>query len=527
MFPLSSDPAAGFTLDSLSTSLLVGTLTLITCIVAIRLSSRTGFPSLLIYLGVGLAMGESGIGINFESEQLTQVLGYAALILILIEGGLTTHWKGIRDSVAPATLLSTLGVIVSVLVVAAAGRFALGWSWTTALLVGAIVSSTDAAAVFSVLRSVPLPERLTGMLEAESGFNDAPVVILVTALAASAANPEESHSVLGLAATAMLELGGGAVVGLVVGFLGGALMRRNAAGSSGLFSLGIIAVAVLAYGAATTVHLSGFIATYVAALVLGNLKLPHRVAVHAFATALGWLAQIGLFVLLGLLASPEGFAAQLVPALIIGVALTFLARPLSVFASVSWFRFSWREQAFLSWAGLRGAVPVVLATVPVTAHAPNVDWIFDLVFVLVVIFTLMQAPTLPFVARLLGVIEEHQTREMTVESTPIEEVKGALIHVDVGPQSRLHGVAIFELRLPEGADVALIVRAGHTRVPTPRTTIQHGDQLLLVTTDVQRGRAERLIRAVSEQGRLAGWAPTSASPPPRTSRWPGRRRRAG
>ena len=162
MLPIASNTAAGFTLGDLTTVLLIGSATLIFCALAVRLSARTGLPSLLIYLGVGLAMGENGLGIDFEDQQLTLVLGYAALVLILIEGGLTTQWSSIRRSIAPAGLLATVGVMVSIIVVAAAGRYLLDWSWTTALLVAAIVSSTDAAAVFSVLRSVPLPRRLTG-----------------------------------------------------------------------------------------------------------------------------------------------------------------------------------------------------------------------------------------------------------------------------------------------------------------------------------------------------------------------------
>ena len=315
MFPLATDLAAGFTLSELTIALLVGSLILIVCVAAIRLSTRTGMPSLLIYLAVGLAVGEKGLGIGFESEQLTQVLGYAALILILAEGGLSTQWSGIRGAVGPALILSTVGVVVSVAVVATAGHYVLGWSWVTALLIGAILSSTDAAAVFAVLRNVPLPRRLTGMLEAEAGFNDAPVVILVTALSAYAAHTGEVISPLWLPFVAIAELAGGALIGLLVGYLGGRLMRLSAAGASGLFSIGIIAVTVLAYAVAASLHLSGFIATYLAALVLGNMGLPHRAAVHAFATGVGWLAQIGLFVLLGLLASPSGFPTQVVPAL--------------------------------------------------------------------------------------------------------------------------------------------------------------------------------------------------------------------
>lgn len=514
-----ADPtAAGVNLASLTPILLLGSLILIICVIAIRLSNRTGLPSLLIYLAVGLFLGESSIPVEVNSAELTQVLGYCALIVILADGGLTTRWSSIRGSIQPAVLLSTLGVVASIAVVAVATHTLLPLDWQTSLLVGAILSSTDAAAVFSVLRNVPLPRRLTGMLEAESGFNDAPVVILVTSLSAQAADPTAGHSPLMVAGLAVLELSVGAVIGLAVGWLGSSVMRHTASASSGLFSIGILSVTVLAYAAAASVHASGFIATYLSALVLGNRKLPHRQAVHGFATGAGWLAQIGLFVLLGLLAEAEDLSNQIVPAIVIGLVLLLVARPASVLVSVSWFGVPLREQAFLSWAGLRGAVPVVLATVPVTMRAPNVDWIFDLVFVLVIIFTLVQAPTLPYVARWLGVVEEHRARELSVESTPVEEMKAQLLQVDVGKRSRLHGVAIFELRLPEDANVTLIVRDGHGLVPSSRTTIKHGDQLLVVTTDAAREQAEKLLRKVSQQGRLAGWA----ARPARVPKLPGR-----
>ena len=371
-------------------ALLIGALILIVCIAAVRLSTTTGLPSLLLYLGVGLLVGEGGLGIQFEDQHLTQVLGYAALILILTEGGFTTRWASMRRAVAPALVLSTLGVVISVLVVGSVTHVVLHLDWTTAMLVGAIVSSTDAAAVFSVLRNVPLPRRLSGLLEAESGFNDAPVVLLVVALSVRAADPATADSMLIVALLTILELAGGAAVGLVTGALGGRFLRGAAAGSSGLFSIGVVAVPVLAYAAAATIHTSGFLACYLAALVLGNMALPHRTSAQAFVTGVGWLAQIGLFVLLGLLATPSGFARQILPAIVVGLTLLLLARPLSVVASVSWFGVGWRDQAFLSWAGLRGAVPIVLATVPVTAAAPHVSWIFDLVFVLVVLFTLVQ-----------------------------------------------------------------------------------------------------------------------------------------
>ena len=494
-----------FTLTDLTPALLVGSLVLLVSVAAVRLSVKSGLPSLLLYLAIGLAIGESGLGIQFNSAELTQVLGYAALVLILAEGGLSTSWLGIRGSVAPAAVLATVGVVISIAVVGVACRYLLDLPWVTSLLVGAILSSTDAAAVFSVLRRVPLPRRITGLLEAESGFNDAPVVILVTALATASADPSHTAAwwVLGWHAT--VELAGGSLIGLAIGWLGGQFMRRVASGSSGLFSIGVMSLTVLAYASAAAVHTSGFIACYLAALVLGNMALPHRPAVRAFATSMGWFAQIGLFVLLGLLASPPDMDNQVGRAVVIGLVLLLVARPLSVLVSTTPFRMPWRDQAFLSWAGLRGAVPVVLATVPLTVGAPDLDWIFDLVFVLVVVFTLVQGPTLPWIAERLGVADAYQTLDLAVESTPLEELGAELIQVQVGPQSHLHGVEVFELRLPKGANVTLVVRSGSGFVPEPNTTIRRGDQLLIVATAETKARVERRVRAVSQAGRLAGW----------------------
>ena len=475
-------------------------------VAAVRLSLRSGLPSLLLYLGIGVAIGEAGLGIEFNSPELSQALGYTALVLILAEGGLTTSWHDIRRSVAPAALLSTLGVLVSVAIVGLGAHLVLPVSWSVAFLIGAVLASTDAAAVFSVLRRVPLPRRLSGLLEAESGFNDAPVVILVLALAAQASPGQSGHDVWWqLLLVAIAELAGGAAIGLLIGYAGGHLMRRIGSSSSGLFSIGVVSLTLLAYAAGALAHASGFLAAYLSALVLGNMRLPHRAAVHGFAQGLGWLAQIGLFVMLGLLVSPASLATHIVPAILIGLVLLLVARPLSVIVSLTPFRVPWRDQAFLSWAGLRGGLPVVLATVPHTAGTPNVEWLFDLVFVLVVIFTLVQAPALPWVARRLSVTDTDRALDLEVESTPLEELGADVLQMTVGTTSMLHGVEVFELRLPPGANVALVVRGGTTFVPSPQTALRHGDQLLIIATAETRRAAESRVRQVSKQGRLAGW----------------------
>ncbi len=480
--------------------LLLGSIVIITAIVAVRVAHRSGLPSLLLYLALGLLLGESGFGIRFDDPRLAETLGLAALVLILAEGGITTRWADVREGVPAAIALATVGSAVSIVVVAAAAHWLIGADWRTALLLGAVLAPTDAAAVFSVLRRLPLPSRLSGILEAESGFNDAPVIILVVALTAK--HPPSS---LVMAGELLAELAIGALVGLLVGYLGAVALRRLALPASGLYPIAVLALAVGAYGAASQLHGSGFLATYVAALLLGNSPLPHRPATRGFAEGLAWLAQIGLFIMLGLLASPSELPAQIWPALVCGFALVLVARPLSVVLSTPFLGLSWREKAFFSWAGLRGAVPIVLATLAMTAGLRSADALFAQVFIIVVVFTLLQGPTLPWLARALRLVIPVSGREIGVEAAPLEELHAELLDVDVPPDSRLDAVEIFELRLPQGAAITLVVRDGRSFVPEPSTRLQGGDKLLVVTTSDARTTAERRLRAVSRRGKLAGW----------------------
>jgi potassium/hydrogen antiporter len=492
------------TLDELNLSVLAGAAILLVAVLAVRLAVGTGMPSLLIYLGLGVVLGESIGGINFDDYALTSVLGYAALALILAEGGLSTRWAGVKNAIPAAASLATVGTAVSIVVTGAAAHFLLGVDdWTLAMLIGAVLSSTDAAAVFSVLRRVPLPRRLTSLLEAESGFNDAPVVIAVVALTevakGHAAGPWWEHVVL-----AVVELAGGAAIGLTVAFLGASRLRVIALPSSGLYPIAVLSLCGLAYGAASVVHTSGFIAVYLAGLVLGNARLPHRLAVRGFAEGMGWIGQIGLFVLLGLVVRPSRLLEVVVPALVVGLALLLLARPLSVVVALLPFRVPWREQVFLSWAGLRGAVPIVMATIPVNAGAPGTDLLLEEVFVLVVVFTAVQTPVLPAMARLLN-IGGDETRGLDVESSPLGALGAEVLQVTIGPGSRMNGVAVFELRLPPGSNITLVVRDHDAMVPTPQTVLKAGDELLVVVTEAAREETERRLQLVSRFGRLARW----------------------
>ncbi|MBD3579197.1 potassium/proton antiporter [Streptomyces sp. KD18] len=494
------------TVHTLNALLLACSLVLLVAVAAVRLSSRSGLPSLLIYLGIGIAMGQDGIGnIAFDNAELTQVIGYAALVVILAEGGLGTKWKQMGPALPAAAMLSLAGVAVSVGVTAAGAHYLVGLEWRQALLIGAVVSSTDAAAVFSVLRKVPLPSRITGVLEAESGFNDAPVVILVVALSAA----EPVHAWYVLVGEIALELAIGAAIGLAVGFLGAYGLRHVALPASGLYPIAVMAIAVSAYAAGAMAHGSGFLAVYLAAVVLGNAKLPHWPATRGFADGLGWIAQIGMFVLLGLLVTPHELAGDFWPAVVIGLVLTMVARPLSVFASLLPFGLPWQEKALMSWAGLRGAVPIILATIPLVTGIEGSDRVFNIVFVLVVVYTLVQGPTLPWVARKLNIGAGDETAaDLGIESAPLEKLRGHLLSFSIPAASRMHGVEVSELRLPPGASVTLVVRDSESFVPLPSTVLRRGDELLVVATDPVRDAAEARLRAVARGGKLAGWLGT-------------------
>ncbi|MGH3991307.1 MAG: potassium/proton antiporter [Pseudonocardiaceae bacterium] len=475
-----------------------GAAVLLVSVLAVRISVRLGLPSLLLYLAIGLLIGESGpLGIRFDNAELTQALGLAAIVFILAEGGLTTRWQAVRPAVGLGLVLSTAGVAVSVGVTGAALHWLLDLDWRMALIWGAVLSATDAAAVFSVLRTTKVGARVVGPLELESGMNDAPVYILVVLLAADEPLTWWTPLLIGY------ELAAGAGIGIALGWGGAWLLRRSALPATGLYPIATVAVCVLAFASGQLAHASGLLATYVAGLVLGNSRLPHRGDTLSFAEGLGWLSQIGLFVLLGLYASPSNLPGAVFPALVAGAVVVLAARPLSVLISAAPFRVPWREQAFIAWAGLRGAVPIVFALVPLTYGVPGARLLVDALFVIVIVLTLLQGSTLPLAARWLRLDDSAEMREVEVDAAPLDELNADLLQVWVPPGSRLHGVYLTELRLPVGATVSLMVRDGSGFTPQPTTRVQEGDQLLVVSTAAAREAAERRIRAVHRAGRLA------------------------
>jgi cell volume regulation protein A len=472
---------------------------LLLAVLAVRVSTRLGLPSLLLYLAIGVLIGEAGLGIRYSDTPLTAALGIGGLVLILAEGGLTTRWSVMRPALGPGIALATVAVAVSIGIAGWVLHLVLGLDWRTALLWGAVLSSTDAAAVFSVLRALKVPVRLAGALELESGINDAPVYIAVVLLVAGDPLRWWTPLLVGY------ELVVGALVGAALGFAGVWALRRAALPATGLYPVATIAVCVLAFAAAQGLHASGFLATYLAGVVLGNARLPHRGDTLSFAEGLGWLAQIGLFVLLGLYASPARLPSVLIPALAAGAVLVVLARPVSVALALTPLRVPWREQSFLSWSGLRGAVPIVLALIALAQGFPGAQRLVDVVFVLVVVLTAVQGVTLPVLVKWLGLLSPEQGREMEVDSAALDEMDAELLQIRVPRPSRLHGVYLSELRLPIGSVVSLVVRNGQGFTPQSTTRLEAGDQLLIVTTAANRQQVERRIRAVHRAGRLARW----------------------
>src|SRR5690349_12599929 len=286
-----------------------------------------------------MVIGEDGLGLRFNDPDLVRALGFGALVVILAEGGLTTRWNDIKPSIGIAAVLATLGIAVSVALMTAFCHLVLGLDLWLSVLLGAVTSPTDAAAVFSVLRNVPIPHKLRGALEAESGLNDAPTVLLVALASQAATHGMPAGGFPGIIGLMALELAGGVLIGLGFGWVGVAILRRVALPSSGLYPLAALVWTVFTYAVGAEIHTSGFAAVYVCALMLGNAQLPHRAATRSFVEGIGWIAQIGLFVMLGLLVQPQTITLQQAAiAVAAGLFLTLLARPASVLASALPFR---------------------------------------------------------------------------------------------------------------------------------------------------------------------------------------------
>lgn len=449
-------------------------------VLASRISARLGMPLLLAFLGVGMLAGEEGLGgIKFNSYVGATFVSQMALALILLDGGLRTQFKTFRIALKPAIVLASWGVLASVLLLGVFAAYFLNIDWKLGLLMAAIVGSTDAAAVFSLLRNsgVRLQSRIQATLELESGLNDPMAILLVTVLISLIMQPENTTA---LSALTMLvkQLGLGLLFGLLAGQLMAWLLARIRL-AEGLYALLIASGGLLVFATCNLLGGSGFLAVYLAGVMVGNTSTSSREHVLNVMDGLAWLAQAGMFVVLGLLVTPSHVLGQLGSALMIAAFLILVARPIAVFSSIKWFRFSNRELAYISWVGLRGAVPVTLAIIPLMDGVPNAQLLFNVAFAVVILSLLIQGTTIPFFAKRLGMVlppkpEPLAVREMWLDTNLLMTMQSFRVEADSEAENS-HPYAMTRKPLFSGSRLFALVRQGKMLTVNLATQMQADD----------------------------------------------------
>ncbi len=470
------------TVDDLNTVLIVAAGLVLAAVLASKLSARLGVPALLLFLGIGMLAGSDGLGgLEFDDNRLAQSVGIVALVLILFAGGLDTHWTSVRPVAGRGLVLATVGVLTTAGVSGAIAVWVLELPLTTGLLLGAIMSSTDAAAVFSVLRSrnVSLRGNLRPLLELESGSNDPMAVFLTIGLVELVSDP--GRSAWSLVPLFVVQMVVGAAVGVAAGRALVALLNRLRLEYEGLYPVVTLAAVVLTYGTTAALSGSGFLAVYLLGLGMARHEFAHRRSLVRFHGAVAWLAQIGMFLALGLLVEPSDLPALAGQSLLVAAGLALVARPLGVFVSLVRSSMSWRARTMVAWVGLRGAAPIILATYPLLEGIPEADTIFDVVFFVVLTSVLVQGTTIPTVARWLHVDEPLPVRPpWPLEPGLVAEGDAALHELRVAPGAPAVGRSIMQLGVPAGTIIVLVQRSGSFIVPEGSSHLQEGDELLAI-----------------------------------------------
>lgn len=471
-------------------------------ILASKASDRFGIPSLLIFLVVGMLAGSEGLGgIHFDDPYLAQFLGVIALSFILFAGGLDTPMKDIRPVLGPGIALSTIGVVITAFLVGWFSHVVAGFSLREGLLLGAIISSTDAAAVFSVLRSkkVSLKGRLKPLLELESGSNDPMAVMLTLGYVRLLLNPADSAVELVPMILVQIVIGG--IIGYGIGNGMTLVINHLRLGYDGLYSVLTLAFVPLTYGLTTTLQGNGFLAVYVAGLIMGNRSFIHKKSLMRFHDGLAWLMQISMFLVLGLLVFPSRLLPVTGAGLLISAFLMIIARPAGVFASTVHSGTALKEKAMISWVGLRGAVPIILATFPLLAGIPKADEIFNIVFFIVLTSALLQGTTIPVVARWLKVDAALQVKPLyPIECEPTGTIPCALVELHVPEDSAVADKQIIDIGLPDGALIALVGRDNEFFVPGGGTVIKPGDGLLLLADKETAEKVRTIVETPTARG---------------------------
>ena len=474
-------------------------------VVAAVVARRLSVPVLVLFLGLGMLLGSDGPGgIYFDDAHLARELGVVGLVAILFEGGLSARARDLRAVAVPAFLLSTVGVAITTAVVAVAAHWLLDLAWAASFLLGAVVGSTDAAAVFATLRFTTVRRRLATLLGAESGINDPAAVALTLGFIAWLTQP--AYGAGDLALLLVRELGLGLVIGVALGVAASRLLPLLPLELSPFAPVASVALAGISYGLADLVGGSGFLAVYIVAVFVGNTVTPHRRTILSFHEGIAFTAQVGLFVVLGLLVFPSRLGAVAGASIALAAVLVFLARPLAVFVSTAFLGFDLREKAFVSWAGLRGAVPIVLATFALSRGVQESDTIFDAVFFVVLVSALAQGLTLEPLARRLGLVARRQPAiAEPLEVGAVRELGADIVEYVVSPGDRLVGLRVREAGLPRDALVMLIVRDGVGVPPRGSTVLAAGDSLYVLSSESSRDGLEELLES---------WRGTEPAPAP-------------
>jgi cell volume regulation protein A len=481
--------------------LIAAAILLLVAVLASKASNTLGVPSVLLFLVVGMLAGSEGPGgIPFDDPRLTQTIGVIALVFILFAGGLDTNWADVSGVFWKGLSLATLGVFATALLVGGFASLVLDLSFTEGLLLGSIVSSTDAAAVFAILRSrgVSLKGRAKPLLELESGSNDPMAVFLTLAAIRLLEQPEASA--IDLIAMFFLQMVLGAALGYALGKVAIVLLNHLKLETEGLYPVLTLAWALLSYGLTSSLGGNGFLAAYLAGIVMGNGDFIHKRSLVRFHDGVAWLMQITMFLTLGLLVFPSQVVAIMEIGLLMAVFLMLVARPVSVFLSLALARMGLRHKLMISWVGLRGAVPIILATFPLVAGVPRADLFFNVVFFIVLTSVLFQGTTLQIVARWLGLqAPVGAKRKYDLELVSGKKADSEQVEITIPGGSPAAGKQIVELHLPKSSLIVLLNRGDNAIVPRGATVLQPGDMLLLLAARSDLEAIRRLIDPMSPQ----------------------------